>query len=315
VGQGSLRFVDFDKVWPALGSEVGTFLAAAGGVGLVLRVRGWAILRHAVHGVLLPPAVTLTVALLLPRTPAVYQHAWLPLLPTVAVYAGLTLATLGEWARRGPSRGRRALALVAIGAAVVVPAGELVRLAIREQNAADLHLMRRELRLACPGEPVLDGTALAVFRPTAHRYGVLIRGVREWVARGVIAEEVIAGDMLAARAPVAHADRRVRGMIGPVADFLRAHYVPGADGLLVAGAEVIAPGEDGRKTVDLLRPGPHLVTFDRDLHVALDRTPVARGWVTLAAGRHEVTWRGKGGTIRLVAATCPERQALALRGA
>ena len=45
--------------------------------------------------------------------------------------------------------------------------------------------MRRELRLACPGEAVLDGTALYVFRPAAYRYGALIRGVREWVARGL----------------------------------------------------------------------------------------------------------------------------------
>ena len=44
--------------------------------------------------------------------------------------------------------------------------------------------MRAELRLACHGEPVLDGTALYVFRPAAYRYGTLVRGVREWVARG-----------------------------------------------------------------------------------------------------------------------------------
>jgi 4-amino-4-deoxy-L-arabinose transferase-like glycosyltransferase len=310
VVQGSLGFVDFAKTWAAFGSELGTFLAGALGLGLVLRVRGAAILRHPVHGAILPPTLILTVVLLLPKTPAVYQHAWLPLLPVVAVYSGLLLASLGEWARRDPSRWRTALGLIAIVAAVVIPAGESLTFAVREQNADDLGLMRHELRLTCPGEPVLDGTALYVFRPAAYRYGVLIRGVREWVARGVIAEEVIAEDMRAARAPVAYADRRLRGMIGPVADLLRRHYVPGPEGLLVAGAEVVAAGGGGRSVVDLLVSGPHLLAFGPELDVAIDKAPVHRGWLTLAAGRHEVTWQGRGGTIRLVAATCPERRGL-----
>jgi hypothetical protein len=148
-------------------------------------------------------------------------------------------------------------------------------------------------------------------RPAAYRYGTLIRGVREWVARGVIAEEVIANDIRAARAPVAHVDFRIRGMIGPVADVLRRHYVAGPDRLLVAGAHVVAADGGGRALVDLLRPGPHLLFFTPELEVAVDGAPVQRGSLTLTAGPHEVTWRGPGGTIRLVAATCAEREALA----
>ena len=315
VVQGSLGFVDFGRTWPAFGSELGAFLAAALGLGLVLRVRGGGILHHPVHGVLLPPTLILTVVLLLPKTPAVYQHAWLPLLPVVAIYAGLTLGALGEWARRNPAPWRRGLTSVAIAAAVVVPAGETTIFAVRNQNVAELRLMRRELRLACPGEAVLDGTALYVFRPAAYRYGALIRGVREWVARGVIPEEVIADDMRAARAPIAHVDFRIRGMIGPVADLLRRHYTPGPEGLLVAGAEVVASTGGGRAMVDLLVPGPHLLAYPPPLVVAIDGTQVRRGWLTLPAGRHEVTWYGQEGAIRLTAATCPELQALGLRRA
>jgi hypothetical protein len=314
VVRGSLGFVDFEKTWPIFGSEVGAFLAAALGLGLVLRVRGRGVLRHPVHGVLLVPALASVVALSLPRTPAVYQHAWLPLLPVAAVYAGLTLATLTEWARRSPSRWRRGLALAAIGAAVVVPAGELLIFAVRDQNTSDLRLMRRELQLACPGEAVLDGTALYVFRPAAYRYGALIRGVREWVARGAIPEEVIADDMRAARAPIAHVDFRIRGMIGPVADLLRRHYTAGPEGLLIAGAEVAAPEGEGRSAVDLLAPGPYLLAFSVGLEVSIDGTPARRGWLALTPGAHELTWRGARGTIRLTVATCPERQTLGAQG-
>jgi hypothetical protein len=311
--RGSVGFVDFEKTWPSFGSELGAFLAALFGLVLVLRVRGWAVLRHPVHGVLLAPTLTTVAVLSMPWTPAVYQHAWLPLLPVVSIYAGLALTTLAEWARREPTPWRIATAAGAIVLAVVVPAGESTIFAVREQNASDLALIRAQLRLACPGEPVLNGTALHVFRPAAYRHGTLVRGVREWVARGYIAEEVIADDMRLARAPVGHADFRIRGMIGPVADFLRGHYVAGPDRLLVVGADIAASTDGGRVVVDALRRGPYLLIFGPDVSVSLDGTPARRGWVDLEARRHEVTWQGRGGTIRLVAATCPERRALGAR--
>ena len=312
---GSAGFVDYAKSWPAYGSEVGAFLVALLGLGLVLRVRGGAILRHPVHGTLLVPASTLVIVLLLPQTPAVYQHAWLPLLPTVAVYAGLALATLGEWARRSAAWGPSAVAVVAIAAAVIVPAGEAVIFAGRNQNAEDLALMRQQLRMACPGEAVLDGTALFVFRPAAYRHGVLVRGVREWVAQGLLPEPAIAADMRRARAPVAHADRRIQGMVGAVAQFLERYYVPGPSGLLILGAEVSASTHPGRVPVELLRPGPYLLTFPSHLKVALDGLLVEPGWHPLEARRYEITWHNQGGTIRLAFASCPERRRLGAPGA
>ncbi len=315
VVRGSVGFVDYAKSWPAYGSEVGVFLVAALGLGLVLRVRGGAVLRHPVHGTLLVPALALAIVLELPRTPAVYQHAWLPLLPTVAVYAGLAIATLGEWARRSPAWWPASLALVAVAAAVVIPAGEAVIFASRNQNAEDLVLMRQQLRLACPGEAVLDGTALFVFRPAAYRHGVLIRGVREWVAQGLLPEMAIAADMRRARAPVAHADRRIQGMVGAVAQFLERHYVPGPNGLLILGAEVPASTDGGRAIIEILRAGPYLLSFPPHLRVAFDGKLVERGWTTLGARRYDVTWHGKGGTIRLAFASCAERRALSAQGA
>ena len=127
VVRDSLRFVDFGKTWPVFGSEIGVFLAAALGLVLVLRVRGLGILAHPVHGALLLPTLASAPVLFLPRTPAVYQHAWLPMLPVTAIYAGLALATLAEWSRRDPTRWRKGLALAAIAGAVVVPVGETHR--------------------------------------------------------------------------------------------------------------------------------------------------------------------------------------------
>jgi len=311
--RSSAGFVDFVRARPAFGSEIGAFLAAALGLLLVLRVRGLGVLRHPVHGVLLLPALSLLVALHLPSTPAVYQHAWLPLLPAIAIYAGLTLATLAEWARLGPTPWRRGLAAVAVVAAVVVPAGETLIFAVRDQNTPDLALMRRELELVCPGDAVLDGTALYVFRPAAYRQGALIRGVREWVARGVMPEEALADDMRAAHAPIAHPDFRIRGMVGPIAELLRRHYVTGPEGLLVAGSEIAAE-EGGRAVIDLLVAGPHLLSFRHSLTVAIDGIVVRPGWHELAAGPVELTWYGSGGTIRLTHATCLEERALARLG-
>jgi len=196
----------------------------------------------------------------------------------------------------------------------MVPAGETIIFAVRDQNTADLTLMRRELELTCPGDAVLDGTALYVFRPAAYRHGALIRGVREWVARGVIPEEAIVDDMRAARAPVAYQDFRIRGMIGPVADFVRQHYVAGPDGLLVVGSEIAAEEGQGRAVVDLLAQGPYLLAFSPGLKVAINGNLVRPGWQLLPAGQHELTWQGPGGTIRLTLATCLERRALEGRG-
>jgi dolichyl-phosphate-mannose-protein mannosyltransferase len=313
VVRSSVGFVDFGKTRPAYGSEVGTFLTAALGLALVLRVRGLGVLRHPVHGVLLLATLSSVLALHLPTTPAVYQHAWLPLLPMVAVYAGLALATLAQWTSQNPTLWRKGLAAGAIAAAVAVPAGEMVIFAVRDQNSEDLRLMRLELKLACPREAILDGTALYVFRPAAYRYGALIRGVREWVARGVIPEGVLADDMRTARAPIAHMDFRLRGMIGPVADFLRRHYVAGPDGILVAGAEIAAEDGAGRSVIDLLAPGLYLLTFSPGLTVAIDGVVVRAGWHPLPGGPLELTWFGPGGTIRLTLATCLDRQGLGAR--
>lgn len=309
---GSVAFVDRSKTWPAFGSEVGAFLAAGLGLGLVARREGWALLRHPAHGALLLPVAVTAAALAWPGTPAVYQHAWLPVLPVVAVYGGHALARTTGWAGTRPTRLHRAAAAGAVVLAVAVPAGETLRSATRDQNAAQLGLVAELLRQACPGEPVLDGTALAVFRPAAHRFGVLVTGVREWVARGVVAEETLEADMRAARPRLAYVDQRVRGMIGPVATFLRRHYVPAWSGLLVAGAHIPAPeaADGGRAYVDLLVGGPFLLRIAPGLRVNIDGTPVRPGVVTLDPGRHEVTWVGGGGSISLRAATCAERRGL-----
>jgi 4-amino-4-deoxy-L-arabinose transferase-like glycosyltransferase len=307
---GSLGFVDRAKAWPVYGSEIGAFVVAGLGVALAARARGRGLPGHPVHGAVLVPTLVVALALALPWTPAVYQHAWLPLLPPVAVYAGLGVATLVDRARRRLTPGRIAVAAAAVLGAVLVPGGEAVVFALRNQNAAQLRQMRAALALACPGEPVLDGVALAVFRPAAHRYGTLVTGVREWVAQGMISEETLVADMREARARVALPDRRLRAMIGPVATFLRDHYVPHAEGVLVAGAEIAAAPGGGRRYVDLLVGGPHLLAVSPGTEVAVDTVAVPPGWVTLAAGPHEVTWRGAGGTVRLVVATCPERRRL-----
>jgi len=82
----------------------------------------------------------------------------------------------------------------------------------------------------------------------------------------------------------------------------------------VAGAEVKAEEGGGRTVVDLLAAGPYLLFVSPGLEVTIDGTPAARGWHPFTPGPHEIVWQGSAGTIRLVAATCPERTALGTGG-
>ena len=305
----SWRFVDFAKARPVFGSEIGFLLLAAVGIGLTLARTGRGITRDAYHLPLLGSLALVGGALYLPHTPAVYQHAWLPVLPILAVYAGLALARLFDWARESGRPVPVALATLAVLGGLVLPAGESASYALRDQLSGSVRLMRAELDAACPGEPIIDGTALAVFRPSAHRFGVLITGIREWIARGRIAEEVVEGDLRVARPPVAHIDKRLRGLVGPVADFLAAHYVPADDGLLVAGVRIRAEGGGPPRPVpaDVLVSGPYRLTASPGIEVSIDGRPARRGVRRLVAGRHEVTWTGPPGRIELALLGCGER--------
>jgi Dolichyl-phosphate-mannose-protein mannosyltransferase len=308
---GTLTFVDPTKEGPVSEESVGFGLLALAGVGLTLAREGLGVVRSPIHGPLLVPAAVITAALLAPGTPAVYRHAWLPVLAVAAVYAGLALGTLVERARAG-SRVAAGLLGLTLVAAVVVPGANSLRSGLRDQNAEQLRLMRSVLATACPGEPVLDGTALAVFRPAAYRYRALINGVRLWVAQGAIPEEVIVADAARSSPRVAVPDGRVRAMVGPLATFLARHYVPAGEGFLVAGATVPVGGgaRGGRRYVELLVGGPYRVALTPGVEAAIDRAPVRPGISQLDAGRHEVTWRGPVGAIRLVALGCAERREL-----
>ena len=83
-------------------------------------------------------------------------------------------------------------------------------------------------------------------------------------------------------------------MIGPVADFLRRHYMTGPDGLLVAGAEVAAARRSaGGRWSTSWRPGPYLLAFTpRGSRSRSTGLVTRRGWLALAPGPHEVTWLG-----------------------
>jgi hypothetical protein len=277
---------------------------ALAGLVLIARRDGRAILDHPVHGALLAPIVAATVVLLLPATPAVYRHAWLPVLAGAAVYAGHALATA--------LTRTRVVAALAVLIGLIGPATISVQKAVIDGNSGQFRVMRQELAYACPGEPVLDGTALYVFRPAAYRYHVLMRGIRKWIAEGMIPEERIVDDVRDARPRVAYLDQRLRALVGPMEEFLRRHYVPTSDGLLVAGAAIReAPARDGgRAFVELLHGETYRLTASPEARVAIDQQPFGPGLVRLDAGRHEVTWTGPVGSIELMTLACAERQAL-----
>jgi 4-amino-4-deoxy-L-arabinose transferase-like glycosyltransferase len=306
---GNLRFIDARKELPLSGTTLGFTALALGGLAWARSRTGGGLLGHPLHGVLLVPGATIAGVLLLPTTPGVGIYAWLPVLAPAAVYAGAALVALLDGATAG-ARGRQGLAAAAVALALVLPAAYSARLALGEDDG-QLRRARSLLRHACPGEPVLDGTALAVFRPAAYFQRVFILGIREWIAAGVVPEERVVADIRRTAPRVAVDDRRLRAIL-QVAALVDAHYVPHPDGILVAGAAVPVPGDPagGRATVELLAAGPYRLTATTGVVVALDGQPAAPGVMALAAGRHEVTWTGPPGPpgqIRLAALTCPER--------
>jgi hypothetical protein len=305
---GNLRFVDFRKELP-LGGSLGLVALAIGGIAMTARREG-RLLTHPLHGPLLVPMGVISLGLLLPTTPGVGVYAWLPVLTPAAAYAGLALTALLDRAASGAIR-PRVVAAAALVAGLVVPAAYSSKLALVEDNADQLGTMRALLRHACPGEPVLDGTALYVFRPPAYRHRVFILGIREWIATGVIAEEQLVEEIRRARPRVAYPDRRLRAIL-QVAAFVERHYVPHPDGILVPGATITVPGgpSGGRVTVDLVAAGPYRLMLTDGLAVTIDGTPARRGMMELGAGPHAIAWTGPPGTIRLAAATCLERSRL-----
>jgi hypothetical protein len=307
---GNLRFADFRKELPLSGTSLGLIALALGGILVAARREGTRhFLAAPLHLPLLLPMGVISLCLALPTTPGVGVYAWLPALAPAAVYAGLALATLLARAAPGGFRARAAAA-AAVVAGLVAPAAYSAKLALVPANAEQLATMGALLRHACPGEPVLDGTALYVFRPPAYWHRVFILGIREWVATGVLAEDRMVEEIRRAGPRVAYPDRRLQAML-QVAELVERHYVRHADGIMVAGAVIPVSGNPagGRVTVDLVAPGPYRLSLTDGLAVTIDRTPVGPGMVELAAGPHAVAWTGAPGTIRLAAATCPERRA------
>lgn len=313
---GNLRFVHYDnEPRPVSDAGIGFAALALAGLGLTLWREGRQMVRHPVHGPLAVPLVVISIVLWLPTTPGVARHAWLPVLAGGAIYAGLALDTLAQRARAAGGWGPVALTALALLIGLGIPAGGVIRNVVRDQNSAELQIMRLELRETCPDEPVLDGTALAVFRPPVQRFRTLIMGIRLGIAHGAISEERLVDDLRHTRPRVAYADSRLRSLVGAMAEFIRGHYVARSDGLLVLGATLAAPGNPprGRADVELLVGGPYRLMASPGLAVAIDGVAMPRGFVELHPGRHEVQWTGPPGVISLTAATCPERRALMRR--
>jgi hypothetical protein len=305
---GNLRFVDFRKELPLSGASLGLLALAL--TGIVLAIRGEGRLRaRALRAPLLVPMGAISLFLLLPTTPGVGVYAWLPVLAPAAVFAGLALATCLDRAASGTMR-LRVVAGVALAAGLIGPAAYSATLALTGENEDQLRTMRALLRHACPGEPVLDGTALYVFRPSAYHHRVFILGIREWIATGVIAEERLVEEIRRAGPRVAYPDRRLRAIV-KVAAFVERHYVWHPDGIMVPGATIPVPGgpAGGRVSVELVATAPYRLVLTDGIRVTIDEAPAQPGVVDLEAGRHAIAWTGPPGAITLAAATCPERAA------
>lgn len=309
---GNLRYPDFTRQLPDSDEGLIIYVLAVIGAVLIIRRHGRRVFLSPLHGPLLLTAGVLTTFLTFPRTPAVYRYTWLPVLVVAAVYASVALIAGIDYARARRSSLSRVAASVMLVVITVIPVGASVLNLRRDRhkNAHQMARMRAELTYACPGEPVLDGTAFAVFRPSAYHFHVLVHGLRSWIAAGVISEQRILEELYQARAPVADPDRRLHALGRDVDTFLATYYGAGPNELRLAGTTIPLPkgSTSGSRSVALLIGGPYDLAVGNGVAITIDGAPVHDGRVSLEAGKHELTWQGSGGTISLLIAPCHERR-------
>ncbi len=309
---GNLAYPDFTRQLPDSDEGLLVYVLAVIGAVLIIRRHGRSVLLSPLHGPLLLTAGVISAFLTFPRTPAVYRYTWLPVLVVAAVYASVALIAGIDYARarRGPlSRVAVTVMLVVI---TVTPVAASVLNLRRDQhkNAHQMAHIRTELAYACPGEPVLDGTASAVFRPSAYHFHVLVHGLRSWIAAGVISKQRFLEELYQARAPVADPDRRLHALGREVDTFLATYYGAGPNELRLAGTTIPLPKgpTSGSRSVALLIGGRYDLAVGKGIAITIDGAPVHDGRVSLEAGTHELTWQGSGGTISLLIAPCHERR-------
>lgn len=305
----NVAFPDSSKRLPFGVEGVALVLLAGAGVFIVGRRLRLRAITDPVHGPLLVPALVISILLLLPTTPAVYEYTWLPVTLAATIYAAIGVRVLIT-IRRERFWWSTLLVLVAIGA-FVYPAMAATAAALRNRNAAALRDMQRELTYACPNDAVFDGTGLYVFRRSASRYAALVVGVRRRIGFGQIPVTSVIAELRSARAPVGLWDRRLRIIGGPIAAFAARYYVRQPDGLLLLGTTVVPPraGEPGRAAIELLRDTLYRVGGPIGDDLRIDGAAVSPGLLRLTAGTHSVTWSGLSGPVDITASTCAERLA------
>ncbi len=305
----NLAFSDPSRRMPFSGEAIVFLVLAIVGVVATVRRLRLGVVDHSVHGPLIVPTLVVAALLSSPRTPAVYEYTWLPVVIVAAIYAACAIETA---ARHATTSRRAALGLGAIVAlGFMLPAGIAVASAVIEENRAQLRRMEFELAYACPGEPVLDGTGLYVFRPAAMRYAALVVGIRRWIGVGRISSAALVDELRRSAPPVGLRDTRIRIVGGAITAFADRYYVRRPDGLLLAGAAVTVDGTDsGRASIELIRSTIYRVTTPPGGAVAIDGVDVSPGLVSLTEGAHVVTWSNRTrGTIEITAGTCAERSA------
>jgi hypothetical protein len=304
----NLRFPDFVK-HPPFGTESAGFaVLALTGIAIALWRHGRDLVWHPVHGPVLIPVVIVTAILVMPTTPAVYRHTWLPVLAGASVYAAVALVAAIEHLR---SRGGRAIVAVAVVAGILVPLAVTGERALLQnpRTTQRLERIRATLAYACPGETVFDSSPWQVFRSSAFRFFDLGRGLRIWLTTGVMSPAVLVEDLRHARAPVGTLSWRLVQIDPTLTAFIERHYVPsGRPDVWLAGARIPVPGGSGTADVDLLVPGRYRVSLTPDLNVTVNGEAIEHPSADLGAGLQRISWAGPAGSIELVIAPCAERR-------
>lgn len=243
-----------------------------------------------------------------------FLYSLLPLMAIEAVFAGRGLVRMTSWISRGQRTGaeahlatrlesvRRPLAVGLVGWAAVGAARSVALLyAIgAPTNQSQLALLDQIERVSRPGDAIYDNSGSYVSRPNAYFMPWTDAPMRTLWATKLVREVPLAIE--ASDCVVAVLDERFHSLPDELKFYLRSHFTPTTNGVLLWGADFKTEQGVVDGVFEANRSGRYRIfpsTLPGGGTLSLDGTTVSGDVLELTEGNHEVRYRGSAEGFRL----------------